>query len=312
MATLATSSRAVSAQDGIDRIPSKDPTVNRPLIVVSPPMAGRDVANLQRAVRTRLQTRGIDVPVPVHGRFTLATALACTEVQYFLGLRSDTYLKKDKHGHRVVTEGAQLVIRDPESREQVQLDRAKERQAQLERGPRFYEELAQELGLTGSGAGNAIAFARKHIGTKEQPAGSNSGPKITPWCRATGYMVAVPWCGCWVNVCVMAGGVPSGAGWIGFTPAIVQHAKAAKGGWSWHTTGKPGDLALFDTPGGPTAVHVGLVEKQLSSSSYQTIEGNTSSGSMGSQDNGGGVFRRTRSTQGMFRIIGFARPPYPA
>ena len=312
MATLATSSRAVSAQDGIDRIPSKDPTVNRPLIVVSPPMAGRDVANLQRAVRTRLQTRGIDVPVPDHGKFTLATALACIEAQYFLGLRSDTYLKKDKHGHRVVTEGAQLVIRDPESREQVQLDRAKERQAQLERGPRFYEELAQELGLTGSGAGDAIAFARKHIGTKEQPAGSNSGPKITPWCRAAGYMGAVPWCGCWVNACVMAGGVPSGAGWIGFTPAIVQRAKAAKGGWSWHTTGKPGDLALFDTPGGPTAVHVGLVEKQLSSSSYQTIEGNTSSGNMGSQDNGGGVFRRTRSTQGMFRIIGFARPPYPA
>ena len=301
------------ADDGVKRTPSDDPTVHRALIAVDPPMSGRDVANVQRETRERLKARGIDINVPDHGKFTVATALACVEAQYFLGLRSETFLMKDKHGHRVLTEGAQRVIRDPESRDQDQLDRAKERRAQAERGPRYYDELKAELGVGGGkGPAAALEFARKHIGVTESPAGSNSGPEIAKWTKATGYTCPVFWCGCFVNVCIMAGGLPSGAGWIGYTPYIVSRAKAGTGGWSWHASGKPGDLALFDTPGGDPAVHVAIVEKKLSDSSYQTIEGNTSAGDGGSQSNGGGVFRRVRSTQGNFRIIGFARPPYPS
>lgn len=126
---------------------------------------------------------------------------------------------------------------------------------------------------------------------------------------ADGY--AVHNCGCACNSFCMAGGVPSGAGWIGYTPAIVTRARRKIGGWSWHSTGEPGDLALFDTPGGDPAIHVGMVEKRVNATTYMTIEGNTSSGSSGSQSEGGGVYRRRRSTQGNFRIIGFARPPWP-
>jgi len=205
----------IAAQDGVRRAPSQDPEVHRPLIVVDPPMAGRDVANVQRAVRERLKSRGIgsdEVPVPDHGVFTAATELACIEVQYFLGLRSDTYLMKDKHGHRVLTEGAQRIIRQPDTRDRDQLARAKERQAQVKRGPRFYAQLAGELGLTGHGIKDALAYAEKHVGIKEHPPGSNSGPKIDDWCRLAGYTGPQPWCGCFVNACVVAGAVRRGLG----------------------------------------------------------------------------------------------------
>lgn len=296
------------------RSASENPDVHRELIVMDPPMLGRDVANLQRNIEARLKSRGLtdDVPVPTHGKFTHATWVAAVEAGYFLGLLATTYLATDK-GRGLSTEGAQTVIRDPETRTDEQLDRAKERKAQLDRGPRYYDDLAREAGVpNGKGAKAALAFAVKQIGTREQPAGSNWGPKISDWIKVTGYNSPVAWCGCYCNAVVIAGGVPSGAGWIGYTPAIVQRAKRSIGGWSWHSSGQPGDLALFDTPGGDPAVHVGIVEKKLSSTTYSTIEGNTSSGSVGSQSEGGGVYRRQRSTQGNFRIIGFARPDWPS
>jgi hypothetical protein len=304
------------AQDGIDRQASEDPTEHRELWTVEPPMAGRDVANLQRGIRDRLRPRGIgsdEVPVAEHGKHTYLTGLAAIEAQYFLGLRSDTYLKHDDEWHRCVTIGAQQVIRDPEQhRTAEQRGRAKERRAQLDRGPRYYADLLRqhEDEPSGKGADAALDYARGAIGVTESPAGSNWGGRITGWIKATGYNSPVPWCGCFTNACIMAAGVPSGAGWIGYTPYIVSRARNRVDGWSWHRDGKPGDLHLCDTPGGDPAVHVGIVEKSLGGGRYQVIDGNTSSGSGGSQANGGGVFRRVRSTSGNFRIIGFARPPY--
>jgi hypothetical protein len=302
---------SVLAQDGIERQASQDPSVHRPLVVVDPPMQGRDVVELQRAIRARLKARGLgdDIPIATHGKFTEATALAAIEAQYFLGLRQDTYLRVDAKGHRIITEGAQHVLREPESRTPEQLKRAKDRKAQIERGPRYYAELAARFGA-GGGVKDALAFAATHVGVKERPPGSNSGPKIDAWIRATGYTTPVPWCGCFVNACIMAAGLPSGAGWIGYTPAIVAHAKRGIDGWSWHAVGQPGDLALFDTPGGDPAVHVEIVRERLSNTRYSTYGGNTSAGD-GSQNDGGMVARRDdRATVGAFPIIGFARPPY--
>jgi hypothetical protein len=300
------------AHDGFPRTRSMDTSVHRVLVVVDPPLEGRDVANLQRAVHKRLKARGLadDVPVPTHGKFTLATALACLEAQYFLGLRSDTFLRQDAHGNRIVTEGAQRILRQPELRDGRQLQRAKDRHAQIERGPRFYEELAHELGLTGHGVKDALAFAMAQVGIKEQPPGSNAGPKIDDWCRAAGYTDPVPWCGCFVNACLMAGGLPSGAGWIGYTPAILERAQSQTAGWSFHQEGMPGDLALFDTPGGDPVVHVEIVRMRISDTRYSTVGGNTSSGNGSPNDGGMVAMHDDRSTVGHFRIIGFARAPW--
>ena len=68
---------------------------------------------------------------------------------------------------------------------------------------------------------------------------------------------------------------------------------------------RPGDVVIYDWDGGGTD-HVGFVEKNLGGGTLQTIEGNTSSGSYGSQSAGNGVWRRVRN-QSIAYVI---RPAY--
>lgn len=78
-----------------------------------------------------------------------------------------------------------------------------------------------------------------------------------------------------------------------------NRAKVAR----WTKTPKPGYLAIF------TYSHIEIVEKVLPNGKIVTIGGNTSSGTRGSQNNGGGVYRRTRSRSS---IRGFVRVDYDA
>lgn len=58
---------------------------------------------------------------------------------------------------------------------------------------------------------------------------------------------------------------------------------------------RPGDVLVFDWNRATQATnHVGILEKVTASGNPQSIEGNTSPGSAGSQGNGGGVYRRVR------------------
>jgi endolysin len=68
---------------------------------------------------------------------------------------------------------------------------------------------------------------------------------------------------------------------------------------------QPGDVVIYNWDGGGTD-HVGFVEKNLGGGTIQTIEGNTSSGSYGSQSAGNGVWRRVRSESIAYVI----RPAY--
>ena len=69
---------------------------------------------------------------------------------------------------------------------------------------------------------------------------------------------------------------------------------------------QPGDVAYFDWGGDGAVDHVGIVEAN-NGSYLTTIEGNTSSGASGSQGNGGGVYRRTRSFNVVRAVV---RPSY--
>ncbi len=58
---------------------------------------------------------------------------------------------------------------------------------------------------------------------------------------------------------------------------------------------RPGDVLVFDWNRATAATnHVGILEKVTAAGNPQSIEGNTSPGSSGSQGNGGGVYRRVR------------------
>lgn len=74
---------------------------------------------------------------------------------------------------------------------------------------------------------------------------------------------------------------------------------------------KPGDLIFFKWNGTGTgdADHVGIIE-QVAANYFVTIEGNTSTGAAGSQDNGGVVARRTRAKDST--VLAIIRPTYTA
>jgi hypothetical protein len=78
-----------------------------------------------------------------------------------------------------------------------------------------------------------------------------------------------------------------------YTVAVLDAARKGKFGLSITTRPRRGDIALFDLPAGDDVDHAGLV-LSATRSTVTCIEGNTSSGSLGSQDNGGGCYRRTR------------------
>lgn len=145
---------------------------------------------------------------------------------------------------------------------------------------------------------DSLRVAAAEIGTVESPAGSNCqkyssalGRPCEPWCADFQVWVA------------RTAGVklPSESA---YTPTMAQGFKSLA---RWYTSPIPGDLAFFNFGSGIIR-HVGIVES-VSPSAVVTIEGNTSSGDAGSQDNGGGVYRRTR---GRSLIVGFGRPNYAA
>lgn len=71
--------------------------------------------------------------------------------------------------------------------------------------------------------------------------------------------------------------------------------RASKGGRVSKSEAAPGDVLVFDWNWNTASTnHVGILEKRLSGARFQTIEGNTSTGSAGSQSNGGRVARRVR------------------
>lgn len=158
-----------------------------------------------------------------------------------------------------------------------------------------------------SGA-EAMIAAAKFIGTTESPAGSNLGPlPITESQLFTGYKVppGVYWCGCFAcYVVVKIGGaaVPLKIR-MGFGPSIIDDAHAGANGFHAvpFAQAKAGDVLVYW--GGE---HIGLVEKLLSASAVQTIEGNTSAAD-GSQSNGGGIYRKQR---GIGDVTVVARPTY--
>ncbi len=85
---------------------------------------------------------------------------------------------------------------------------------------------------------------------------------------------------------------PSGAAWF-------------KGQGRWGTRPRVGAHVFFRFSG-DRIHHVGLVTGVNPGGSIDTIEANTSRGAVGSQRDGGGVWRRRRSTG----IVGYGYPPY--
>jgi NlpC/P60 family len=260
---------------------------DRTFRLTSPLMQGRDVAHFQQVLNERHDDFKIRFRLDVDGQYGGQTREATQRILYGLGIP----LRRMDHG---VAPELRTAIRHPDRRTAAQIQLAESRKDWLRRARKRFD---------GHGPAGAVAYARKHIGVKEHPANSNRGPKIDQWQRMCG-IGAAPWCGCFVNACLVAAGFSSQP-WLRYCPWIEARARSGEGGWSWHPIGnaRRGDLVLF---GAGIAQHV-----ELYIGGGQTIGGNTSSGNGGSQDNGGAVCLRQRnfSTPG-FPARGVARPPY--
>ena len=133
-----------------------------------------------------------------------------------------------------------------------------------------------------------IDVARKYVGVKESPAGSNK-TMFGEWAKLNG----LPWCGLFVSYVYNEAKHPLPK--IGFRfPGFAGCQTAVK---YFKDTDKityspvPGDIVFFDWNGDGRVDHTGIFIRKIDEATFETIEGNTS---MTNQSNGGEVMVRQR------------------
>ena len=152
-------------------------------------------------------------------------------------------------------------------------------------------------------AEKVLAIAREELGVKESPANSNRVRYNTWYYGREVSGAAYPWCMVFVQW------VFAQAGALKLLPKRTASCgdlmRAAKAAGQWVTKDyRPGDVVIYDFPGGAATDHTGIIEK-VTLTGVVAIEGNTSQA--GSQSNGGMVCRKTRPYS---QIVGVVRPNY--
>ena len=151
---------------------------------------------------------------------------------------------------------------------------------------------------------DALAEARRWIGTAESPPSSNRTP-FGAWFGVNG----VPWCAIFLSYCFEVGaGYTIAKGFAGAGCAVrgcayVPTTEAwlrATGMWLGRIEPLPGDIAVYNWDGG-LPDHIGIVETPGSGGSFKAVEGNTS---LGNDSDGGMVMRRERT---LSEVDGFGR-----
>lgn len=149
-------------------------------------------------------------------------------------------------------------------------------------------------------ASELLAVAAKQLGVRESPPGSNK-VRYNTWyygkeVQGNGY----PWCMTFVQWVFDQAGVKLPRR----TASCGDLMRAAQEAGCWVTENYlPGDVAVFDFPGGASTDHCGIVES-VTAAGVVSIEGNTGSSS---DADGGQVQRRERALK---YIVGAVRPKY--
>jgi hypothetical protein len=174
-----------------------------------------------------------------------------------------------------------------------------------------------QYGKATSGASSrqvAMDHLERRDGYTENPANSNSDNRsdgITASQTATAnggsWLYGEPWCGCWCFYAAEAAGVAGIDSHMASVAQIEDYARSGQKCYRGWTTDRSkvqrGDLVVI----GGYGVHVETV-RGFDGSNTLTYGGNTSPDSSGSQSNGGGAFKRSRSPG---EVRGYALMDYP-
>lgn len=263
---------------------------NRELRLTSPLLKGSDVRKVQKHANYLARHRKINEVRP-DGEYGPDTDHLVKLIAYLIGLHRHRFSDRTPLSKYVQYKVVYPGLRTPNERR-----RADNRWKEYKKHHTLDAKIEAVLDA-----------CRSHVGTTESPSGSNRGPLVSKWQREFGIDGA-PWCGAFVGYYLAnVAGLPIPNG-IVYTPNIYTYGKTRTGGFdSVHSYEgrKPGDLILFKWPGESRDFcdHVGILDEDR----VHTIEGNTSSDNGGSQNNGGGVYRRDRGDQ---FVVGVVRPRY--
>lgn len=250
---------------------------NNPLIVSTPPMRGDRVTTAQRMLAGHNTFHDSSSPIVVYnGRidseYGPETASATKRAKYWLG-----YIDSDCDG--VFGELVYNLLKGDTLLSQEYADRRNARIAKA-KAPSAVKK-------------KALALARKQIGTKERPFGSNR-QKYGAWYGMNG----VPWCAIFVSYCICH----SGHNWrYSYVPAIVSDAAQGKNGMSFTLHPEPGDIVAYTFHGSPdchTAFFDGWVNDQHQD--FYDLGGNTGPTNF---SNGGEVLRQVRNISMVHHFI---------
>lgn len=263
---------------------------NRWLRLTSPYMHGEDVEALQVGVNKRLAARGRK-GINADGEYGGATRDAVRSALWFLGCPSDNL-------DAGATLKNQYALRDPEGhRPQEWFAIAGDREAWLAH---------QDKGWKGF-----LKIVSGYVGKTEQPKDSNRGPWLDPLHKAAGFNPAdrAPYCAIGLIACFRKAGMDSVKNGWAYTPSWVSDIRNGAMGWKSVPVAHrlPSDVFFIKIPGVSQAVcdHVGTIDEGIT----HTLEFNTSSGKGGSQNNGGGVWRRDFNDRAPM-VVCVGRPPW--
>lgn len=142
-------------------------------------------------------------------------------------------------------------------------------------------------------ASEILKIAAGEIGYTESPKNSNK-TKYGKWFGMDGQ----PWCMMFVQWCFAEAG-----------EALPYKTASCSGLLNWYEKQRPKSVSYTPEPGDIVIYnfgHTGIVES-VSGTAVTAIEGNTSADDKGSQDNGGGVYRRKRNKS---LVTAYIRPDY--
>lgn len=150
-------------------------------------------------------------------------------------------------------------------------------------------------------ADRLLTIARRELGVKEAPTGSNTVKYNTAYYGRVVNGSAYPWCCVFIWWLFREAGASElyyGGKKTAYCPALLSYHRGQR-----VTDYRPGDIIFFNFSGGQGAAHVGICEK-WDGVNITTIDGNTGGGN---EANGGAVMRRTRNKM---YIVGAYRPAY--